>query len=529
MVAPRAKPVTASPDPAAQIDPTQIAARDLIGQILVKPDIFRLVRSEGLSPYDISDRRLRAVWSAALTVDDRQEEPEAPAIFQELKESGALEQIGGMAFLTELLDKVVFEWDVRNHVRRLQRAALEVSINVAGQHLSNGLPLPEKIELMRKTYERIEKRRVAIRGEVIGINSGPELQAITAQREWIIPGWLMKTGTTILAGPSGAQKSFLAWQIARQCALGWGMVCDRAVMEKPLNTWVILGEDDEIEMRDRYALMGDVELPEHFKWTVSPDLPEAIGLPLGTKEGEAWLRDGIRRNKTDLVVLDNLFTLSAMDLIDNQDVGRVMFMLRRLRRQFGVTFLIVHHPKKGGGISSHDDPDEIFGAGALRAASDVMLRLDKHPDPTGPNDDRRVLRHLKTRSGRTHAPFVCQLEPGMGMQFVEDYEAPPPQRRGQKHDTGVKRSMPSASSVGLFLRSRAPGVVPVEDMAQKFNWSVPQLQKQLFRTDVWAECMAESPIEVTKTTRKKVPIEWRWTGAPPAPPPEDAAPEILPF
>lgn len=191
-----------------------------------------------------------------------------------------------------------------------------------------------------------------------------ELENLPPPR-WLVEQLLPENAFAVLYGPSGAGKSFLALDIAMHVATGlpWkermtapGFVLyvsaeGRVGLGQRLKAWRIDRRLDPEDFRGRIALV-----PEAV--SVNPDSDHIETLFQRFEEVEM---------EPSLIIFDTLARCFEGDENKTEDMGRFVKGVDRFRGRYGCAVLAVHHTSKAGA-------DER-GNGALRAASDVMIRL----------------------------------------------------------------------------------------------------------------------------------------------------------
>lgn len=185
------------------------------------------------------------------------------------------------------------------------------------------------------------------------------------------PAWLLDTvlpasGLSILYGPSGSAKSFLAldWALSIAAGISW---FDRDVMAGPVVYVAAEGAAGygvrlRSWLQSRLSAEARPEYPALF-------LPEPVELanPLSIEPFRREVSD--RCGEPQLVVIDTVARCMVGDENSAQDVGAVIRGVDHLRAKLGCAVLLVHHTGKSG--------ETERGSSALRAASDCMIRTTR--------------------------------------------------------------------------------------------------------------------------------------------------------
>jgi hypothetical protein len=172
------------------------------------------------------------------------------------------------------------------------------------------------------------------------------------QRQFLLDPLMTTKTLTLLYGPRGLGKTFVAMGIAWAVASGGSFLGWRAA--KPRRVVYLDGEMAAAEMRDRLGLFGPV--PDRLEFMLA-DLGTGSAIPdLGTVDGQTILMT-LLGSWPDLLVIDNLASLAGFRTKDPdpwRQVQRFLLIMRRVR----TAVLVVHHANKEGrqrGTSRHED------------------------------------------------------------------------------------------------------------------------------------------------------------------------------
>jgi len=199
------------------------------------------------------------------------------------------------------------------------------------------------------------------------------------QVEWLIKGELQRRGLTVLYGPSGVGKSFIAVDYAMRIAQDHPVVYMAMEGEygyhARLTAWKNHHKKESagnIHMcLGSLEMMSDSEL-DHFLSATEPINPE-------------------------LVVIDTMVhAMTGADENNTRDMNTFVRSCKKLMYALSCSLLIVHHTNKGG-ISER-------GSGVLRGAADVMIRLLA-------DDGLITMECSKTKDYRAFEPRYLRLLP----------------------------------------------------------------------------------------------------------------------
>ena len=208
---------------------------------------------------------------------------------------------------------------------------------------------------------------------------------------YLIDGLVPENGLSVLYGPSGSGKTFLALDLALSVATGLPWL-GRSVKRRIV---VYVAAEGRGGLGARYQAWS-----ESRGW---PDASGALFLPVAVNLLDAAEVRRLREELTalpdrpGLVVVDTMArTMVGGDENAAKDVGRFVSAVDGLPAD---ATLVVHHPGKDGASER--------GSGALRAAADLMMRLDR--DGRSP---RLTLKCEKLKDGPEWEPVPLRLEGG---------------------------------------------------------------------------------------------------------------------
>jgi hypothetical protein len=173
---------------------------------------------------------------------------------------------------------------------------------------------------------------------------------------------------TVLAGKGGIGKSLLYEQLCLLICLKVEDFIGKKVEPKYNSTLIIATEDNEKRLSNRIKKQikkiapGTTSIPGLLVITTGEDLIKTI-------------RTEFENKQYDLVVIDALGDLLRDDSYSATVVRQFYNEFEKIIREFGTTFLIVHHEGKSG---SKDGRTRILGSVAIvdRARSVIMLSKD---------------------------------------------------------------------------------------------------------------------------------------------------------
>lgn len=187
---------------------------------------------------------------------------------------------------------------------------------------------------------------------------------------WMVKGVLPQGGLVGLYGEPGSYKSFAAIDIAMSVATGkpWqGHEVEKGHV-------IYVGAEGGVGLAKR----GWAWMIEHK--VTNPDdvdiawLTESIAIANDSEDYEAFFNriDNELQRKPVLIVIDTLARCFDGDENQQEDMGRFIGGVDRLRREYDATVIVVHHTRLGA--------DRERGSTAFRGAADTMVAVKRLRD-----------------------------------------------------------------------------------------------------------------------------------------------------
>jgi len=209
----------------------------------------------------------------------------------------------------------------------------------------------------------------------------------------------------ILYGPPGTLKSFLMQDLAA-CVVSskawlapapWGNGEGRSIATtQAAAVWL------DFDMGARRTLERFAALGRHYETPEDAQL-KIYSMPIPSlNAGDPIHIDllATRASGAGLIVIDNLRTVSAGIDENSSMMSEVMFNLRWLAELTGAAVVVIHHERKGNGISGRAG-DALRGHSSIEAAIDLALKVEREP-----YSDLITVKSTKTR-GLEVLPFSC--------------------------------------------------------------------------------------------------------------------------
>jgi replicative DNA helicase len=371
-----------SPSP-VQAPYSQEAEEAVLGAILINPDSYLTIASF-LKVDDFFILRHQYVWEALSRINQRNEKPDFVTVQEELRGMGQLAEIGGPAFILNLINNTPTSIHAEVYARLVERASVRRKLLTAADHIK-GLALDENLALERVVTESESKlfgvTESTIRRDIqpiqIPLNeyfervetliqSPQEMQGLpTGFRDLdFLLGGLQRSDLLIFAGRPGMGKTSFLLSVALNAAkvgariaiftmeMGAEQIVQRLVaMETGINT--------------QKLRTGQLTQPEYSKFVQSAgilgslpiyidDTPALTPLQMRTKCRRVQHEYGL-----ELVIVDYLQLMSGGGTFENNRVQEISYISRSMKemaRELNVP---------------------VFSAAQLSRA--VEQRQDKHP------------------------------------------------------------------------------------------------------------------------------------------------------
>jgi len=311
-----------------------------------------------------------------LTLIDRGSVIDNLTLSETLLNKGVLKEIGGAAYLGELVATVASTANIEHHARivaeKSQIRQLRASLRTTLEAVDGGASVAE-------VAARIEELQYTAAESLVRIASEPDIhpsgalasvpasqfldEADTTQPTWIWDEFLTEGGLSALVAKPKVGKTTLVYELAVKVAGGQPYL-GRATRQSPV--LILAVEEHPREVRRRLRTLGAEDL-------------ENVHIHAGRLEDSATTRHALRtyiaKHGIKLVVFDTLNSFwSVQEENDAVAVTQAIKPLLNLARESGASIFLLHHARKSDG----DFGDEIRGSGALFSLLDVALILKRH-------------------------------------------------------------------------------------------------------------------------------------------------------
>jgi replicative DNA helicase len=418
---------TDSTSQSAHVPPHDLGAeKSVLGALLIDKDsIVKVI--EFLKPQHFYKEAHVNICQAILNLYERRDPADLVTVPSELKKMGQLENCGGVAYLTDLVNSVPTSANIESYAHLIKDAALRRFLIKAASEIgelafSNGetdeildeseqklyavsqdrvyeefVPIKETLEVTFERLDELSKTKGALRGVPTGLKS---LDRMTSglQREDLI----------ILAARPSVGKSSLAVNCAQYAALtkksgialfslemSKEMIVDRMIAAQAgIDNWKITtGNLDENDFEKYGNAAGELAEAPIF----IDDTPGISVLEMRTKARRLMLE-----HKIDLIVVDYLQLIKAPNAESRvQEVSKISQDLKNLARELKVPVLALSQlsravEQRGG--DKKPQLSDLRDSGSIEQDADIVMFLYR---PTEEDRTNAKLFLAKHRNGPT--------------------------------------------------------------------------------------------------------------------------------
>ncbi len=434
-------------DTPIQATPANIEAEQaVLGALLIDPDAILKVATF-LRAQDFYRESHRWIYEALLALHERREPPDILTVQDELERQGHLEEVGGPAYLTELMNSTPTSLYVDHYARIVERTAiLRRLIHAAGQiaelayqeanDVDEVVDRAEQIifqisehrsqrdlrpigTVMRDVVDRIDFLATH-QGTIMGVPTG-----FTLLDRML--GGLQKSDLIILAGRPGMGKTSLALSIAQNAAkrhdarvaiFSLEMSAEQLVqrllsVESAIDSYRLrLGQIHEEEWP---ILLEAANTLAHTRIFID-DTPGATVTEIRTKARRLYAEHGL-----DLILIDYMQLMSggrALGRGENrqQEISYISRSLKALARELNVPVVAISQLSRAVESRSDKRPmlSDLRESGSIEQDADVVLfvyREDYYDEETDRQNiaDIIVAKHRHGSTGTVSLYFRKEL------------------------------------------------------------------------------------------------------------------------
>jgi replicative DNA helicase len=417
-----------------RLPPQNVEAEEaVLGALLIDPDaIIRIAAI--LRPEDFYREKHGWIYDAIHLLHERREPVDFLTVCDELERQGQLDQVGGAAFITSLINAVPTSIHAEYYSRIVERTAtrrrmIEAAGQIAGLAYQEADDVEEVVDHAEQILFGVSERRISRelvpikqvlsdyydrieyltqhRGELIGVPTG------FADMDRLLGG-LQKSDMIILAARPSVGKTSLALSIAHSAAkkhkqrvaffsleMSSEQVVQRLISaETGIDSQRLRRGDITDEGEWRRFMKATSDLSETYFYI--DDTPGISALELRTKARRLHAEVGV-----DLVIVDYLQLMRGDYRSENrvQEISAISRAIKSLARELNVPVLALSQLSRG--VESRTDKRPILSdlreSGALEQDADVVIFIYRD-EMYNENTERKNIADIivaKQRNGPT--------------------------------------------------------------------------------------------------------------------------------
>ena len=375
------------------------AEEAVLGSVLINPEIFDDLAGI-LKAGDFYLVRMKWIWEACLRLRERRIPIDSLTACTELEDMGRLEEIGGPAFLTALLNQVPTTLHAETYGRIIRDCSQRRKLILAAGRIAElaydrSLDVEQVMTLSDKALTDAQDRTTARENLAIGtVLAGVYDYAVERKkspgRVWGMstgfPDWDRLTGglqrgqTTIISAPPGNGKTTLVMQVARSVAARHGVLVHELEMDR---------QDLGIKTFAAECGISTYEINSGFvpaeKWQRMLEVLERFEYPksrlvindtpgITTSQLRANVARLIRQMDIGLLVVDYVNLLADRDTRDeNENTALKLRRLRDIAREFNVALLTIQSMTKEGMDDATPKLNSMRGPADLQFDADSVF------------------------------------------------------------------------------------------------------------------------------------------------------------
>ena len=226
---------------------------------------------------------------------------------------------------------------------------------------------------------------------------------------WLLPGLWFRGMTWMVAGDPGVGKTLYLLDTLKKLSRGEPVFADSYLPTNKLKISYFVADASKIvSSSSNVSKLGmDWTNQENMQFISIHEINllfyKATGqqLSIGDKNGMEILKNLVRRNNSDILVIDTLGGgLSREDENKPSEISPIMSAFRALAGELNILLILVHHFRKRGNDtktkSAYRSLEDVAGSKSIYAQCDSVISIEKRFDDFGtPIDKSGIIRILK--------------------------------------------------------------------------------------------------------------------------------------
>jgi len=257
------------------------------------------------------------------------------------------------------------------------------------QKFKEGIPLTDFNDLHVNFGADAIKKQLSRKPHLKPIDIQTFLSLEMPPKKLLLSPWLPEQGLTMIYALRGVGKTYVSLSIAYAVATGGTIFGWQA--SEPKRVLYVDGEMPASTMQERLAQISRSSekqiLDSAYFRLITPDLQEAGIRDLCTSEGQADIIEYV--DDFDLIVFDNLSTLTRSGKENEAESWLPVQELALLLRRMGKSILFVHHAAKGGQQRGTSRREDVL---------DTVINL-RRPPKYSPSDGAKFEVHFEKNRG----------------------------------------------------------------------------------------------------------------------------------
>lgn len=345
------------------------AERAVLGALLLERAAWPRIL-EQLTATDFYKEGHRTIFAAMARTHAAGSGVDSLTVSEALRHDAQLEAIGGAAYLASLIQEAGILPHLESYAALVRdkaalREIIRVSTETIGRAYENGQPAEEITALACRDLDTLA-RRAGGRAPVTLMDFAALLATPPPKPIWLVDGLALQGANGWLGAGAKVGKSYLILDFLLACVLGVPWLGTFAV-PRPLRVILIEEEDSAWRVYER----GTRLLAARGAGLLVPDrvyFKAAIrtGIQIDDERSLRPLLDRLEHDAVDLVVWDVFNKIHTKDEKRPDQMLPILKRLDRLRDEYGVANLVLHHTRKPG-VSG---PDLASGGQQLRGPSE---------------------------------------------------------------------------------------------------------------------------------------------------------------
>lgn len=421
------------------------AERAVLGSLLIDPDAITAIASF-IQPKDFYRERHQWLYEAMFSLNDRHEPLDFVTVVDELERRGQIEEIGGPAYIADLISSTPTAMYIDHYARIVERTAvLRRLISAAGQIAELAYDESQQVDevvdraeqiIFNVSESRIHRDLTPIRAIMTNVMENIEFLSHNQNTLMGVPtgftmldrllGGLQKSDLIILAGRPGMGKTSFALSIAQNAARRHNTRVGVFSLEMSSEQLVQRLLSMETAIDSHRLRLGDVQEEE---WPILleaanqlsrtnifiDDTPAASVTEIRTKARRLYSEHGL-----DLILIDYMQLMSGQTGGRNenrqQEISFISRSLKALARELNVPIIALSQLSRAVESRSDKRPmlSDLRESGSIEQDADVVLfiyREDYYEEDTDRQNiaDVLVAKHRHGSTGSVSLFFRKEL------------------------------------------------------------------------------------------------------------------------